>query len=211
MNANQQQVTTLAAIVQVATLVEKLARTGDISSKDSNMLLQAIFVQSPQRFEDVYNHDKQELSLGLSNLEIILGQSTVRISPDIARYTLSLLHLENKLRKQPEMLEALGKGIKNTSRQVEHFGLQHENTIGSLADIYKDTLSKLSFRIQVTGNPSHLQNTNTANKVRTLLLAGIRAAILWRQCGGRRWHLLTKRKTYIKTIAQLQQSTPTFH
>src|SRR5690554_5807254 len=114
MNTNQQQVTSLAAIVQVATLVEKLARTGDISSKDSNMLLQAIFVQSPQRFEDVYNHDKQELSLGLSNLEIILGQSTVRISPDIARYTLSLLHLENKLRKQPEMLEALGKGIKNT-------------------------------------------------------------------------------------------------
>src|SRR5690554_7017240 len=100
MNTNQQQVTSLAAIVQVATLVEKLARTGDISSKDSNMLLQAIFVQSPQRFEDIYNHDKQELSLGLSNLEIILGQSTVRISPDIARYTLSLLHLENKLRKQ---------------------------------------------------------------------------------------------------------------
>lgn len=211
MNPTQQQVTALAAIVQVATLVEKLARTGDIANKDSALLLQAIFVQSPMRFEDIYHHDKQELSIGLTNLESILGQSNVRISPDIARYTLSLLHLESKLRKQPDMLDALGKGIQNASRQVEHFGLQHENTIGSLADLYKDTLSQLSFRIQVTGNPTYLQNTNTANKVRTLLLAGIRAAILWRQCGGRRWQLLLKRKSYLKTIAQLQQPTPTVH
>ncbi|HKM37225.1 MAG TPA: DUF489 family protein, partial [Thiopseudomonas sp.] len=33
----------------------------------------------------------------------------------------------------------------------------------------------------------------TAAKVRALLFAGIRSARLWRQLGGRRWHLLTKR------------------
>lgn len=211
MNANEQQVTTLAAVVQVATLVEKLARTGDVPNSDTKMLLNAIFVQSPQRFEDVYHHEHQELDIGLNRLNIILGQSSVRISPDIARYTLSLLHLENKLRKQPDMLNALGSGIQNASRQAEHFGLLHENTIGSLADLYKDTLSKLSFRIQVTGNPTHLQNPHTANKVRTLLLAGIRAAILWRQCGGRRWHLLVKRKSYLNTLAQLQKPSHTTH
>lgn len=207
MNPTEQQVTALAAIVQVATLVEKLARTGDASNKETELLLQAIFVQSPKRFEDIYNHENRELSIGLTNLNIILGQTSVRISPDIARYTLGLLHLENKLRKQPKMLDDLGKGIQSASRQAEHFGLQHENTIGSLADLYKDTLSQLSFRIQVTGNPTYLQNPNTANKVRTLLLAGIRAAILWRQCGGRRWHLLIKRKAFLRTIEQLQQPT----
>jgi len=29
-------------------------------------------------------------------------------------------------------------------------------------------------------------------------LTGIRAAILWRQVGGRRWHLLFNRKRYFK-------------
>ncbi len=211
MNQIEQQVTTLAAITQVATLVDKLARTGEVPSSEYELLLQAVFVQSPQRFEDVYNHDKNELSIGLKNLAIILGQGNTRISPDIARYTLSLLHLENKLRKQPKMLNDLGEGIQRASRQVEHFGMMHENTIGNIADLYKETLSQLSFRIQVTGNPVHLQNPKVANKVRTLLLAGIRAAILWHQCGGRRWHLLIKRKNYVKTIAKLQQDTRVLH
>lgn len=211
MNQIEQQVTTLAAITQVATLVDKLARTGEVPSSEYELLLQAVFVQSPQRFEDVYNHDKNELSIGLKNLAIILGQGNTRISPDIARYTLSLLHLENKLRKQPKMLNDLGEGIQRASRQVEHFGMMHENTIGNIADLYKETLSQLSFRIQVTGNPAHLQNPKVANKVRTLLLAGIRAAILWHQCGGRRWHLLIKRKNYVKTIAKLQQDTRVLH
>lgn len=211
MNQIEQQVTTLAAITQVATLVDKLARTGEVPSSEYELLLQAVFVQSPQRFEDVYNHDKNELSIGLKNLATILGQGNTRISPDIARYTLSLLHLENKLRKQPKMLNDLGEGIQRASRQVEHFGMMHENTIGNIADLYKETLSQLSFRIQVTGNPVHLQNPKVANKVRTLLLAGIRAAILWHQCGGRRWHLLIKRKNYVKTIAKLQQDTRVLH
>src|SRR5690554_3690765 len=113
MNQIEQQVTTLAAITQVATLVDKLARTGEVPSSEYELLLQAVFVQSPQRFEDVYNHDKNELSIGLKNLAMILGQGNTRISPDIARYTLSLLHLENKLRKQPKMLNDLGEGIQD--------------------------------------------------------------------------------------------------
>ncbi|MDO6805406.1 DUF489 family protein, partial [Wenyingzhuangia sp. 1_MG-2023] len=67
------------------------------------------------------------------------------------------------------------------------------------------TLSNLSFRIHVTGDPMHLQNEHTANKVRALLLSGIRAAILWRQVGGRRWHLLLRRKQYLNALAQLSR------
>ena len=55
----------------------------------------------------------------------------------------------------------------------------------------------------MTGNPTYLQNSHTANKVRALLLAGIRAAILWRQVGGKRWHLLIARNRYQKACQQL--------
>jgi high frequency lysogenization protein len=88
-------------------------------------------------------------------------------------------------------------------RQADHFHTTHESVIGNLADTYKQTLSTLSFRIKVAGNPQILQNNYNANKVRALLLAGIRAAILWRQVGGRRWHLLFNRKRYIKDAQSL--------
>lgn len=201
----QQQTLALAAVVQAASLVEQLARTGDISSASLEPLIKSVFVQNPENFDDIYGDPKQ-LSLGCHNLLFILGQSDQRISPDIARYTLSLLHLEGKLRHQGAMLSQLGQGIQASVRQAEHFGLSHENTLAALADLYKQTLSNLSFRIQVTGNPTYLQNPHTANKVRALLLAGIRAAILWRQCGGRRWQLVFKRKAYSKTIMELKSN-----
>jgi len=42
-----------------------------------------------------------------------------------------------------------------------------------------------------------------ANKIRTLLLAGIRAAVLWRQMGGNRWQLLFSRKDIINDAKML--------
>lgn len=200
----KQQVIALAAVVQAATLVEQLARTGDMNLTQATPLLNALFVQNPERFEDIYG-ELSNLKTGLVNLNAIFGKGT-RISPDIARYVMSLLFLENKLSNASAMLNELGRGIAASQRQVEHFGVSHENTIASIADLYKETLSKLSFRIQVTGNPTYLQNPHTANRVRALLLAGIRAAILWRQCGGRRWHMLIKRGAYLKTAQVLSQS-----
>lgn len=193
----EQQVIALAAVIQAASLVEQLARTGDMNLAEAEPLIKALFVQNPEQFQDVYSQP-QGLLTGFKNLQVIFGNSQQRISPDIARYAVSLLHLEGKLKQHSAMLNDLGKGINASNRQVEHFGLLHENTLASVAELYKDTLSKLSFRIQVTGNPTYLQNPHTANRVRALLLAGIRAAILWRQCGGRRWHLLIKRKAYLR-------------
>ncbi|MFY9180124.1 MAG: high frequency lysogenization protein HflD [Venatoribacter sp.] len=198
---NEEQVIALAAVIQVATLVEQLARTGDMNLADAEPLLNALFVQSPEQFYDVYGNPLH-LKTGLKHMQSIFGQGS-RISPDIARYTVSLLHLEGKLKKQTQMLDELGQGISASKRQLEHFGVLHENTIANLAELYKDTLSKLSFRIQVTGNPTFLQNPKTANRVRALLLAGIRAAILWRQCGGKRWLLVLKRQAYLRHAQQL--------
>ena len=200
-----QQVTALAAVIQAASLVEQLARTGDMPAQEAAPLLQALFIQSPERFDEVYGSAATSLPVGLENLQAIVGQTPRGVSPDVTRYALSLLHLERKLRQNSDMLNALGGGIQTASRQAEHFGISHENTIAALADLYKQTLSNLSFRIHVTGNPTYLQNPHTANRVRALLLAGIRAAILWRQAGGKRWHLLVKRGSYLKACQFLQQ------
>ena len=68
------------------------------------------------------------------------------------------------------------------------------NILAGLADIYSTTISTLSPRIMVRGEPLHLQNPENINRIRALLLAGIRSAMLWRQCGGRRLQILLGRK-----------------
>jgi high frequency lysogenization protein len=46
----------------------------------------------------------------------------------------------------------------------------------------------------VRGEPVYLQNPDNQNRIRALLLAGVRAAWLWRQVGGSRWKILFARK-----------------
>lgn len=198
-----EQATALAAVFQAAALVEQLARTGDVPNETTEPLLKSLFQQNPEHFNDIYGDASTRLTVGLKQLKAVAGKDPQGISPDVTRYALSLLHLEKKLSKAPDMLNALGDGIQQASRQAEHFSISHENTTASLAGLYKQTLSNLSFRIRVTGNPTYLQTNHTANRVRALLLAGIRAAMLWRQVGGKRWHLLVNRGRYLKACDQL--------
>ncbi len=200
---NEEQVIALAAVFQAATLVEQLAREGDVPQSSIEPLLRSVFQQSPDRFDDIYGHAPSQLSVGLKQLRIVVGRDPAGIKPEVTGYALSLLHLERKLRKNGDMMAALGDGINQASRQADHFSVGHENTIAALAGLYQQTLSNLSFRIRVKGNPSYLQNHHTANKVRALLLAGIRAAILWRQVGGRRFHMLVSRKRYLSACDAL--------
>jgi high frequency lysogenization protein len=56
-------------------------------------------------------------------------------------------------------------------------------------------------RIMVHGSQGKLSNPLTVNKVRSALFAGIRAAFLWHQLGGRRWQLMLHRRS-IQAIAR---------
>lgn len=206
---HEQQTIALAAIFQAASLVEQLARTGDIPTAELEMLIASLLKQNPDSFDDIYGL-KPNLQAGYHGICKLMGaddpaleSASLTIEPDVMRYAISIIHLESRLRKNGVMMDDLGKSIQSSVRQVDHFHISHESVIGSLADTYQKTLSTLSFRIKVTGNPQILQNSLNANKVRTLLLAGVRAAILWRQLGGRRWQLLLSRKRYIKDAQAL--------
>jgi high frequency lysogenization protein len=55
----------------------------------------------------------------------------------------------------------------------------------------------------IKGDQAHLSNVDNAAKIRALLLAGIRAALLWRQAGGDRWKLIFSRSAMQKEAQQL--------
>ena len=127
-------------------------------------------------------------------------------SRDMVRYVFSLLHLERKLIRQPEMLQDLRRGIETAAAQAEHFSSTHPNVISSLADLYSRTISTLSPRIMVKGEPTVLSNPENAARIRTLLLAGVRSTVLWRQCGGTRLNLLIQRRRLLQTAEELAAS-----
>ena len=80
-----------------------------------------------------------------------------------------------------------------------------DRTFEQLGKLYQDTISKLPYRIQVQGKIELLRNDQIAMRIRALLLAGIRAAVLWHQLGGRRWHLIFYRKRIHETSATIRR------
>jgi high frequency lysogenization protein len=94
-------------------------------------------------------------------------------------------------------------GLNEIQKSLDFFSLMHENVFAKISSLYKDTISTLQPKIVVQGERAYLSNDINANKVRALLFAGIRAAVLWRQCGGSRWHILFGRKKYLSECQYL--------
>lgn len=197
-----EQVIALAGIFQAAALVHQIAQTSRYDKPLLESSISSLFVTDPKTTLDVYG-GIEGVQLGLETIKQILQKDTDQKNIEIIRYSLSLIHLESKLRKQPEMLDIIGKRIDQASGQAEHFSVLHENVIHNLASLYMDTISTFNLRVQVTGKPDYLKISHNAALIRAALLSGIRAAILWRQTGGRRWNLLLKRKSIETSVKKL--------
>ncbi|MGD8174346.1 high frequency lysogenization protein HflD [Marinimicrobium sp. ARAG 43.8] len=192
----------LAGIFQAAALVEQLAKTGYVPGDAYRCTIESLFVMDPPHTRAVFGDSLASLTFGLEALQHTLEPGNQR-HKDALRYGLGVLHLQRKLSKRRDMLSVLGTRLKQASRQAEHFDSTHENVIGNLADLYKDTISTFRFRIQVTGDHNYLQQGRIANQIRALLLAGVRSATLWRQVGGTRWQLLLQRKRIAQIVDRL--------
>jgi high frequency lysogenization protein len=185
------QTIALAGIAQACFLVRQQATTGNADNQALTASIGSLLKIDAESPLDVFG-DLSGLRIGLEQLDKQLT-SRVVANPEQARYAAQLIYLQKQLSKQPQMLETIRKGIERAQAQSEHFGVLHQNVLANLADLYHGTLSTLQPRIMVNGDQQYLGDQNTVNKIRSLLLAGIRATLLWRQCGGSRWHLLMLR------------------
>lgn len=202
---HDEQALGLAGLFQAAALVEQIATRGMVAQNSLETSIYSIMQLAPERSEDIYGGPEElpyNLHLGLQNLRDLVEKPRAEHNKDVIRYALSMMHLERKLSGDSEMMQNVSQRLAQVSEQAKYFNpddpeaLQnpstfcHPNVIANIASLYQDTISSFSFRIQVTGDPRHLQNSENAAKIRALLLAGIRSAMLWRQKGGRRWQLL---------------------
>lgn len=201
-NAWRDRTIALAGIAQAIDLTNTLAKTGYLNTRDFQVSAQSLLEQNPTTAEAVFG-EAVSLRRGYEVLLDLLQKNRGPEQTTLIGYALSVLHLQKRLEKNRPMLRQVGERLEKCQHQVQHFGITHENVIASIASIYTDTISTFPFRIQVVGEYQYLQQGRVANQVRVLLLAAIRAAILWRQVGGRRWHLLFYRKTLIATAEAL--------
>ncbi|TPH12908.1 high frequency lysogenization protein HflD [Litorilituus lipolyticus] len=202
------QIITLAALCQVANLVQQVSRKGQADESELEMLLNSIVETSPQNTLAVYGGELSKIRAGLILLIEHLGDNKndkVK-DPEFTRYLISLMNLERKLVKQPKKLALLSERIEDTKRQLTHYELTSDPLVASFASIYSDIISPLGAKIQVTGEPNILKQKTNQYRIRALLLAGIRTAVLWRQVGGKRRTILFSRTKLVQLAKQLLAS-----
>ncbi|MDH1012663.1 high frequency lysogenization protein HflD [Pseudomonas nicosulfuronedens] len=200
------QIIALSGVFEAASLVDRLARTGQIPEAPLGCMLGSLLVRDPKTTLDVYGGDTANLREGFRALVSALERDPNSLQREPLRYALSLIGLERQLSKRDDMLDIMGTRLDQIQQQVQHFGLVHENVIASCAGLYQDTLSTFRQRIQVHGDMRHLQINANAARIRALLLAGIRSARLWRQLGGNRWQMLFSRKKMLNELRPLLRS-----
>ncbi|WP_070963036.1 high frequency lysogenization protein HflD [Vibrio sonorensis] len=184
-----------AGICQAVALVQQVAKQGHCDEQALITSLNAVLNLSPNSTIDVFGRES-DLRVGLECL--VNGIDSTPSGSEVTRYIISLMALERKLNGRNDAMSQLGDRIQMLSRQQDHFELLDEQMVSNMASVYLDVISPIGPRIQVSGTPSVLQQTSTQHKVRALLLSGIRSAVLWRQVGGKRRHLIFGRKKMVE-------------
>lgn len=194
----------LAGVCQSAFLVKNLARTGKMDQLAFEASIESIVITDPKETIDTFG-GLENLRIGIATLENQINNKSGRKDSEITRYIADILGLERKLTRNPKGLNELASRIEHIKRQKLHSSLFESQMVSNLASIYKDVISPLGSKIQVAGNPDILKQAGIQDKVRAMLLAGIRSAVLWRQLGGKRRNIIFQRNKILRVVHQLMQ------
>ncbi|CDG21010.1 High frequency lysogenization protein hflD homolog [Xenorhabdus poinarii G6] len=193
----------LAGACQAGRLVQKLAHEGQCDTDAFEIMINSVLNMNPTSTLDVFGNNAGNLRIGLEAMLGMFNGSHSGVSADLTRYMLSLMALERRLNKHPSAANELANRIGQLERQQAYFEPMSEGMLNALAGIYVDIISPLGPRIQVTGSPEILRNTLIQAKVRSVLLAGIRSAVLWQQVGGSRLQIMFSRQRLIRQAKEI--------
>ncbi|EXJ16088.1 high frequency lysogenization protein HflD [Imhoffiella purpurea] len=187
-----ERVTALAGIYQAVNCVMQIARKGTVDTDVMTPCIHSLYQVDADTVDAVFG-EPGAVANGMRQLIAQLtGQPERKL--ELTRYVVQLIRLERSLSRHPDQLRRLADGIEEARVKQEHFGPMHANLLAHFAELYSATISHLEPRIIIRGESLHLRNPDNQNRIRALLLASIRAAMLWRQIGGSRWQILLKNR-----------------
>jgi high frequency lysogenization protein len=195
----------LAALLQALRLVQDLAQDGRCAEPAMQVLIDSVFRIDADSPLDVYG-GPENIAPGIELLEKVLGNRYG--NPLLTRMAINVLALERSLARDGKRLASLREGIDAARRTRDAMGSSSDNVCERLAQFYVDNLSVLKPRIMVQGNGSYLSQTRIVGRIRALLLAAVRAAVLWRQMGGTRLGLVFGRRRLLEGCRSLSEQIP---
>jgi high frequency lysogenization protein len=189
----EERVIALAGALQATSLVRSLATRGQADNGATRTSLESIFKIDADNAADVFG--------GVANLRLGLETIVAQVdSPQrdltLTRLLINVMRLERTATRHRDVLRSLREGIETIGRGAVPAETDSTDTIGRLAKLYSATLSTLRPRVLVEGNPRFLNDPANVDRIRALLMAAVRATVLWRQLGGSQLRLFFRHRQY---------------
>jgi high frequency lysogenization protein len=197
-----QRTLALAGVFQASELVRQAATHGTWSGYAASAMLRSLLTLESDSIEEIYG-GMERMKLGVEVMISILQGD--RQHMDSLQYAIALLKVERRFRKARKMQDIIGLELARIGAESgePELSADEDRQAAQVAELYSQTVSRLTPRIIVHGQPAYLQAERTVNWIRTLLFAGLRSAYLWEQLGGNRWRLMFGRQQMLWEAKQL--------
>lgn len=210
----------LAALFQTAAQIQRIARFGSIDEHSIAPLMRALVITSPNVIEDIYT--PKRLTVGLNQLVTSLypKEAVQPQTAELIKVAFSIINLESSIEGQSKVMTLLDREVDKLRTDVLTIHPNYEDAADNVLvdyDIIKmysklySTLISTNFpKLVIYGEEAHLRRSEFQEMIRALLLAGVRASMLWHQVGGKRYSLMFRCKEIIENarqiLAKIQQS-----
>ena len=192
------QTIAMAALCEAALLIQQVSKGQAFDSQALATLVAGIMNTAPENVDQVYPNLASLKQGSYLLVHQLSGQATSK-DVEVTRYLAGMMSLSKKLLNNQTALTGLSTSLKEVERRLEHFDITDASIIGNFADIYSKNISPIGQKIKVIGTPQNLKQPIIQNQVRAVLLAGVRAAVLWRQMGGKRRQFIFSRNKILKS------------
>lgn len=191
------RVLALGGMLQALAQVRRIAETGQSESEPVRVALDSVFRIDAADTQAVYG-DAASLRVGLRLLRDYLANSSR--DQVLGKLGLAVLQLERRFVGEDAVVTQVQTGLRGLEAPAQRLGSTHPDVVAGLGSLYADTVSTLRPRVMVQGNPHYLGQAGVVAEIRALLLAALRSAVLWRQCGGSLWDFVFRRREMAAAI-----------
>lgn len=181
----------LAGLLQAADTVLGIAAEGRGNPHAVRTGIDSVFRIDADSTEAVFG-GAANLRRGLDLLAAHAGGQPAS-SVTQGRVAFTVLQIERKLVARRDLLRAISEGIEALAPLYAREGADSAELQAGLGELYARTISTLTPRVLVQGDPQQLSRTEVVMSIRALLLAAVRSAVLWRQLGGSYWDFFLRR------------------
>lgn len=199
----------LAALFQCCAQISRVANTGFWDEHAAACVIRGLLVTDPKTCEDIYAPGK--LMTGFKQLADSLDKSMGAKSAEtiaITQNALKIIALEISIERNEEIFNRMSSEIDRIKANILASNKDYmdkgpevildPNFLSDFSSLYQSLISPNFQKLIIYGEEQYLRQSENQDRIRALLLSGIRAVVLWRQLGGRRRFLFFRRKAIVE-------------